>query len=72
MNLHECERKAQEEGYNTATFDLVNTQTGSRLSCKWLDAYFGMFVPDGQTGFTMVRDVEEMGLPLTCENFRAS
>lgn len=68
MDIFECERKAQDCGYNSATFDLVNKETGARIAAKWLDAYFGLLQLEGQDGFIRAKDVAEIG-PLVCENF---
>lgn len=57
MTLTACERRAQDDGaHDRATFDLVGPL--GRLHCKWLDAYFGMFVEAGKDGFYMVRDFD--------------
>lgn len=58
MTLTACERRAQDDNAsNTATFDLVGTR--GVMHCRWLDAYFGMFVEVGKdVGFYMVRDFD--------------
>lgn len=66
MDIYACERKAQAEGYNTAIFDLVGP--AGHVKCKWLDAYYGMFIPEGQEGFIMSKQVPE---GFYCENFNA-
>lgn len=58
MTLTACERRAQaDDAHDKATFDLVGPL--GCLHCKWLDAYFGMFVEVGnEKGFYMVRDFD--------------
>lgn len=58
MTLTACERRAQDDNaYDKATFDLVGPL--GRLSCRWLDAYMGMFMESGkEDGFYMVRDFD--------------
>ena len=68
MSIVECEDKARDEGFDYATFDLCGL--GGRKPCRWLDAYMGAFVIEGQHGFCMTRDVKNMGL--WCENFSAN
>jgi hypothetical protein len=68
MSLVECEDKARDEGFDTATFDLCGP--GGRKKCQWLDAYMGMFRMDGESGFVMTNDLKRMGF--WCENFNAN
>lgn len=66
MDIYACARLAQKDGYDKATFDLVGPN--GRLKCRWVDAYFGMFIPEGQDGFLMENQVPE---GFYCENFNA-
>ena len=68
MSLVECKNRAQDEGYNTATFDLCGIL--GRKKCKWLDAYMGLFQFEGNDGFVMTNDVKHMNV--WCENFSAN
>jgi hypothetical protein len=70
MTLTACERRAQDDdAHDKATFDLVGS-TG-RLHCKWLDAYFGLFVEVGkEDGFYMVRDLDRPDIHV--ENYSAN
>lgn len=69
MTIEQCQKLAQENGYNCATFDLFGP--AGRIKCKWLDAYFGMFLcPHDSKGFTRISQLS--GLPVYCENFNAS
>ena len=58
MTLTACERQAKDDNASDkATFDLVGPL--GRMHCKWLDAYFGMFVEVGNDkGAFMVRDFD--------------
>jgi len=61
MNIHECECYAQEHGHDSVRFTLLGNGRG--LPCRWLDAYFGLFVIDDdgeQGGFLRVDQVDEM------------
>ena len=72
MSIVECEDRAKDEGFDTATFDVVGPN--GRVKAKWLDAYMGMFTVEGQKGCVMTRDAKQyfrvMGLH--CENFQAN
>ena len=66
MNLHQCEKWAQDSGFDKAEF-YADFPAG-RQKCRWLDAYFGMFeVPGVAEGFLMVKDVDEVFPNLVCE-----
>lgn len=65
MDIYRCQKKAQDEGFETATFDLV-CPAGVK-KCKWLDAYLGLFQIVGVEGFLHVRDAENY----YCENFQS-
>ena len=62
ITLTACERRAQDDNASDkATFDLVGPL--GRLHCRWLDAYFGMFVEVGSDkGVFMVRDFDLPGI----------
>ena len=69
LSLIECEKLAQEQGYDTATFDLCGPS--GRKKCKWEDAYIGVLKVDGDIVlvdnhfYKLVND-----LRLWCENFQ--
>ena len=67
MTIWECQRKAQKIGYNSATFYLVGCK--GRLKCRWLDAFLGLFIPEGNDGFMMVKDIESFP-DICCENLK--
>lgn len=69
MDLYECERRAKDEGSDSATFDL-HTPNGVK-KCKWLDAYFGLFEIIGVKGFLNVEGVMRDFPSVTCSNFNA-
>lgn len=53
MNILQCQKMAEDVGFDSATFDLVGPK--ATLKCKWLDAYMGMFTIEGREGsFCMV------------------
>lgn len=70
MSLVECEDRAKDEGFDTATFDIVGAN--GTMKAKWLDAYMGMFQIEGQKGFLMTNDAKHhfRQLGLHCENFK--
>jgi len=66
MNIYQCERWAQDNGFDSCEF-YANFPSGKH-KCRWLDAYFGMFeVPGVMEGFVMVRQIDEMFPSLVCE-----
>jgi hypothetical protein len=66
MNLYQCERYAQENGFDSVKF-VAHFPTGNR-ECKWLDAYFGFFEIEGMNGgFVTTKQIDEMFPQLTCE-----
>lgn len=69
MNIHECQRRAEREGFDKATFDLVNPAEAKRARCRWVDAYFGVFKVEGQKVVCYASQLD--GMPLVCENFSA-
>lgn len=67
MTFAECAEKAKDaDSHDSATFDVVGV--GGRASAKWLDAYFGLFIIDGENGFSSGKEAEAHGL--WCENFK--
>ena len=71
LSILQCEELAKEIGFDKMVFDLVGPN-GS-LKCKWLDAYFGMFMiiePGKESdGFVMSKDIKYNN-SLYCENAR--
>jgi hypothetical protein len=69
MTIHQCETRAQKEGFDTATFDLCGP--AGKKSCKWQDAYMSLVEIEG----TLVLVNSQMySLPvdrLWCENFNS-
>jgi hypothetical protein len=68
MTFAQCERKAKDIGYDSATFDIC-APNGKRIGAKWLDAYFGLFMVDGSNGFCRAEQFEDMGC--WCENIKS-
>jgi hypothetical protein len=69
MNINQCQSLAKNVGFDSMLFDLVGPS--GRMACRWLDAYFGMFVVIGKEddGFMMVRQIEFIP-DIYCDNFR--
>lgn len=65
MTFDQCARKAQDaNAHDSAEFEIVGPN--GRMKARWLDSYMGILIGDGQEGFWMARDLEDMGLH--CEN----
>jgi hypothetical protein len=66
MNLYQCQKWAEKNGFNTAEF-YAYFPIGM-MKCKWLDAYFGMFsIPElADKGFMMVSQIDDMFPNLIC------
>lgn len=65
MSLYECECLAKDVGFDSMKFTAM-FPIGPKV-CRWLDAYFGMFVVDDLgNSFLTVRDVHEMYPDLVC------
>lgn len=54
----EFERYAQSNGYDSLEF-MAFFPNGVR-KCRWLDAYFGFIVMDGEEGFVSVSQLQEL------------
>ena len=66
MDIYKCQRMAEKEGYDKATFDLCGPD--GRIECKWLDAYMGIFSIKGDSShFMMVGNFS--GDEVWCQNF---
>ena len=65
LTIHQCEELAKKVGYDSATFDLCGPK--GRKPCKWLDAYMGLFIIEGDKGFCMTRQFEFVP-DIWCEN----
>jgi len=66
MNIYQCQKWAQKNGFDTAEF-YADFPIGKK-KCKWLDAYFGFFVVPGfvEKEFLMVDQIDEMFPHLIC------
>lgn len=64
ISLLECEERAKDEGYNSASFWALFPKGLTR--CTWLDAYFGLFQIDGIEGFVTTRDMRQRFPDLEC------
>jgi hypothetical protein len=67
MNILQCQKKAQTLQFCGATFDLVGP--GGRIKCRWLDAYMGLFIGEGEKGFWHADDFDAPDI--RCENLTA-
>lgn len=71
MDIFECERRAIDDGaHDSATFEFVGP--GGRIPVKWLDAYMGIMMAEGEPGFWTTRDVAEQSEKFAChiENYQ--
>jgi hypothetical protein len=66
MNLYQCQKWAEKNGFDTAEF-YADFPVGN-MKCKWLDAYFGMFIIPGvmDKDFLMVSQIDELFPNLVC------
>lgn len=65
MTLLECEKRAQKEGFDSATFDLCGPL--GKKQCKWADAYMGILEIDDK--IVVITDKMYLSKMLWCENF---
>lgn len=56
LSILQCQDLAKDIGYDSATFYLVGTS--GTLKAKWLDAYLGLFMIDGEDGFLTVKQFQ--------------
>jgi len=64
MTIRECEREAQQLGYDRCTF--VAKFPAGKKKCRWGDAYMGLFMIEGIEGFSTVNKVDHMFPGLEC------
>jgi len=66
MNLYQCQKWAEANGFDTAEF-YANFPKGE-MKCKWLDAYFGFFIIPEITDqeFMMVNQIDKLFPNLVC------
>lgn len=67
MNLHQCEKMAQEIGFDKAKF--VALFPAGPIVCQWLDAYMGILKIDKdglREGFLFTPQLDEMFPNLYC------
>lgn len=65
MSLTECERLAKEVGFDSMRF-MAMFPAGPK-TCKWLDAYFGLFmIEELGDGFMSVDAVDDRFPDLVC------
>lgn len=66
MNLYQCEKYAQENGFDSVKF-IAKFPAGDR-KCQWLDAYFGFFAIAGVgDDFVTTSQIDKMFPTLECE-----
>jgi len=53
MRILELQKYAEDNGFDSVRFKFVGP-TGKTVTCKWLDAYMGLFEIDGVNGFITV------------------
>lgn len=70
MNLYQCQKEAEDIGFNSAVFK--GKFPSGDFNCKWVDAYFGFFKVDapGMSGMVSVSQINEMFPDLICEDLR--
>jgi hypothetical protein len=68
VDIHECERKAQELGFDKCVFN-ADFPNGTR-KCRWLDAHMGLIGIEGLEGFIMSNDIDGMFPGLECTDLR--
>jgi len=66
MNILQCQKMAEDIGYDSAEFDLVGPK--KTLKCKWLDAYMGMFTIVGDEGGFLMVSQFQYSHDLYCQN----
>ena len=66
MNLYQCQKWAEKNEFDTAEFYAYFPK--GMMKCKWLDAYFGMFIIPELTNkeFMMVSQIDDMFPNLIC------
>lgn len=73
VDIHRAEKIAQDlmleanNGEWNKQFLLIDPGKGI-IPCKWLDPYFGMFIPDDADGFMMTKDVPDNFKVLMLDN----
>ena len=67
MSINDCARKAEDIGFESATFDLCGPN--GKVKAKWLDSYMGLFQIQGTSGYNTVRQFENFDI--WCENLEA-
>lgn len=73
MDIYECQRQAKEIGFDSATFK-ARFPAGV-FDCKWLDAYFGLFMiyAEGmRDGFVTVRQMASDFPGFECFDLKAA
>ena len=67
MNIYECQKLAQEKGFDSMEF-LCHLPVGM-VNCKWLDAYMGLIMVDFdglRDGFITTRDLVSIAPNAVC------
>lgn len=71
MTIHEMQKYAENNGFDTLKFKITFSYSGKEINCQWLDAYFGFFKVEGQEGFMTVAQLEDFensgGDSMICE-----
>ncbi len=67
IKIHECQRVAQDSGFDSMKFMLF--ANGNVKPCRWIDAYFGFFVIDLEgedDGFITTNQLEGIAPDAQC------
>lgn len=59
MKIDELCEYAKDNGFDSLEFEFTNL-SGEVKKCKWLDAYFGFFLIEGNDGFITTKQWKEV------------
>lgn len=65
MNITDCEEYAKDHGFDSLEFKMA-FPNGSVKSCKWLDAYLGIFTIVGVEGFVTTQQMYQSAPNAMC------
>lgn len=66
LSILQCQDLAKDIGYNNLYFDLCGIN--GKIPCRWLDAFYGMFLTEDQEKGTFCNIEDIKYEPLWCEN----
>lgn len=72
MNIFECEKKAQDEGFDCSSFKAMFP--AGELEVKWLDAHLGLLIVPylGEDRFITVSTLNSIFPDLECYDFKVN